>query len=106
MPESSELSKIYGQYHSSLTSAQDEYDRSLMDHANSLKARYGSLLKEFTFSFGDLFGVQVERMELKRFCDDFFGSTEIPFVAIDGSCHKNAGSNFISFYGGAYGSKG
>jgi len=106
MPESSELSKIYGQYHSSLTSAQDEYDSSLKNHANTLKMGYNGLVKEFTFSFGDLFEGQVERLEIKRFCENFFGSSEIPFVAIDGSCHKNTGANFISFYGGAYGSKG
>jgi len=106
VPESSELSKIYGQYHDSLTSAQQEYDRSLKEHAKALKLRYGELIKEFTYSFGDVFGVQVERLELKRHCEDFFRTSEIPFVAIDGSCHKNPSANFISFYGGAYGSKG
>jgi hypothetical protein len=63
-------------------------------------------MKEFTFSFGDLFGVQIERLEVKRFCEEFFRTSDIPFVAIDGSCHKNPSANFISFYGGAYGSKG
>jgi hypothetical protein len=106
VPESSELSKIYGQYHDSLTSAQQEYDKSLKEHARALRAIYDELIKEFTYGFGDLFGAQVERLELKRYCEDFFRSAEIPFVAIDGSCHKNPSANFISFYGGAYGSKG
>jgi hypothetical protein len=48
----------------------------------------------------------MERLTLKGLAEKFFESSDIPFVAIDGSCFKHASSNFISLYGGAYGSKG
>jgi hypothetical protein len=71
-----------------------------------LKERYTDLLGEFVASFSRYSENQMDRLEVKHVAEQFFETTEIAFVAIDGSCHKQQSANFISFYGGAYGSKG
>jgi hypothetical protein len=63
-------------------------------------------MKNFTYTFGEMFGNQIRRAELRRIAESFFGVTDIPFVAIDGSCLFRSGTDFMSFYGGAYGSRG
>ena len=106
MSGSSEISKVYSQYQSSLEIAQDEFHSRLKKFADFLKKRYGELIKDHIRHFQPMFENQIERLEIKRHAENFFETTDIDFVAIDGSCHKQSGANFISFYGGAYGSKG
>ncbi len=102
----SELSKVYNQYQGSLVSSQHEYEERLKSHADYLKGRYNDLLHEFVASFSQYSENQMDRLDVKRLAEQFFETTEIAFVAIDGSCHKQQSANFISFYGGGYGSKG
>lgn len=102
----SEISKIYGQYHDSLKTSQGEYEERLKSHSKKLKERYDSWLKNFIVCFDEEFSNQIKRIELKSFAEQIFGSSDIQFVAIDGSCEKRQSNNFISFYGGAYGSRG
>ncbi len=71
-----------------------------------MKKRYNELINEHVRLFKPVFENQIERLEIKRSAENFFKTTDIEFVAIDGSCYKHASSNFLSFYGGAYGSKG
>ena len=102
----SELSKVYNQYQGSLVSSQHEYEERLKTHAEPLKERFQELLHEFVSSFSCYSENQMDRLEVRRIAEQFFETTEIAFVAIDGSCHKEQSANFISFFGGAYGSKG
>ncbi len=102
----SELSKIYSQYHDSLKESQGEYEERLKTHSKKLKERYAQDLSNFVISFADDFENQIQRLEIKSIAEQFFGTSDIQFVAIDASCEKRQSNNFISFYGGAYGSKG
>src|SRR2546430_1769478 len=102
----SELSKVYGQYQGSLVSSQHEYEDRLKAHAKSLKSRFEELVHEFVASFSNYSENQMDRLDVKRLAGQFFETTKIAFVAIDGSRHKQQSANFISFFGGAYGSKG
>ncbi len=102
----SEISKVYDQYRKSLESSQAEYETRLKFHSKSLRKRYDELIKHFVRSYSDDFKDQIKRLEIKRLAENFFETSEISFVAIDASCHKEESANFISFYGGAYGSKG
>jgi len=102
----SELSKVYTQYQGSLVTSQREYEERLKTHAKTLKDRFQKLVYEFIASFSRYSENQMDRLDVKRLAEQFFGTTEIAFVAVDGSCHKQQSANFMSFYGGAYGSKG
>ncbi len=106
MAGSSEISKIYSQYQDSLETAQGHFNSQLKEFAVFLKKRYNELIKEHVRLFKPCFENQIERLEIKRCAENFFKTTDIEFVAIDGSCHRHSSSNFVSFYGGAYGSKG
>ena len=102
----SELSKVYDQYQKSLESSQSEYETRLKLHSKTLRKRYDELIKQFVRSYSEDFKDQIKRLEIKGLAESFFETSEISFVAIDASCHKEQSANFISFYGGAYGSKG
>lgn len=102
----SDLSKIYTQYQESLLDSQSEFTKRLRGYSRAIDAGYASLLKEFIREFGAGFSSQVNRLDLKSTAERFFGTCDIPFAAIDGSCDKRAAMNFVSFYGGAYGAKG
>ena len=102
----SEISKIYKQYQESLKNSQGEYEEKLKHYSKKLKEKYDELIKNHVHSFSDQFKNQIKRLEIKNIAEQFFETSDIPFVAIDASCHKQQSANFISFYGGAYGSKG
>jgi len=102
----SEISKIYAQYEESLARAQEEYDSRLKEYAEVIKKRYEGFLWRYIHDFSKCFTEQVHRLDLKRIAERFFGTLEIPFVAIDGSCDRRESVGFISFFGGAYGSRG
>ena len=104
--EVSEISKIYNQYQKSLEDSQGEYQLRLKSHSKLLRERYDELIKLFTKSYNADFKNQMKRLEIKGIAESFFEASEVPFVAIDASCHRQQSANFISFYGGAYGSKG
>ena len=106
MSEGSELSKVYNQYQKSLEMSQRDYNERLISFSKLLEKRYSELLKDEIVEFAPIFSQQTNRLEIKRYAETFFGTSEINFVAIDGSCMKNVSANFVSFYGGAYGSKG
>jgi hypothetical protein len=106
MSGTSEISKIYSQYHHSLKASQQEFNEKMKHFAGLLEKRYDELLKDHIVQFKDIFEDQMQRIEIKRLAENFFGSSRIQFVAIDGSCLKHESPNFVSFYGGAYGSKG
>lgn len=102
----SDLSKIYSQYQESLLDSQSEFNKRLRGYSKAIDSSYDSLLKGFIREFGAGFSSQVNRLDLKGTAERFFGTSEIPFAAIDGSCDKRQSVNFVSFYGGAYGAKG
>jgi len=106
MGNSSEISKIYSQYQNSLEAAQSHFNSQLKEFAVFLGKRYNEFIKEHVRFFKPVFENQIERLEIQRSAENFFKTTDIEFVAIDGSCYKHSSSNFVSFYGGAYGSKG
>jgi hypothetical protein len=102
----SEVSKIYDQFADSLRVAQEEHTNSLRRHAKYIKKIYPSMLKPHMYSYASEFAQQVRRLELRSLAERFFGSSSIPFVAIDGSCAREVHSEYLMFYGGAYGSRG
>jgi len=102
----SEISKVYNQYHDSLGSSQREYADRLKKFSDALRDLHRDYLSNYIHDFSGDFGDQIERLAIKSSVERFFQTSDIPFVAIDGSCFKHASSGFISLYGGAYGAKG
>ena len=103
----SPLSSIYAQYHRSLRISKKEYAQRLVKYAKMLDEEWERCLREHIFSFTHFFSDPTFRLiRLRNWAESFFGTSDIPFVAIDGSSHIEPGDRFISIYGGAYGSRG
>ncbi|MHA2296051.1 MAG: hypothetical protein ACXADA_08525 [Candidatus Hodarchaeales archaeon] len=104
----SEISKIFKQYETSLSESQKQYAKNMEAVASILHQIYKDYLSTFIESdFSSQFKDQVKRLSILETAGRFFDDLDkIPFVAIDGSCKKNPHQGFISFYGGAYGSRG
>jgi len=102
----SEISKVYNQNHDCLGSSQSEYSERLKKFSEAIKEEYRDYLGRYVHDFSRDFGDQIERLAIKSTAERFFQTSDITFVAIDGSCFKHISSGFISMYGGAYGAKG
>jgi len=102
----SPLSAVYHQFHESIRISRDEYTRRLQHYAKLLNEEWNSCLGANIISFAERFRSSSFRLNLRRWAEDFFGSTEISFLAIDGSNDRKAGESFVIIYGGAYGSRG
>jgi len=100
------LSAVYHQLHESIRVSREDYEHRLREYARMLNEEWDRCLNTSIFSFAASFRSTSFRLRLRRWAEDFFGSTEIPFVAIDGSNDRRAGESFVIIYGGAYGSRG
>lgn len=99
------ISEIYSSYKKGLDLAQDEYEESVKIGSKNAKKFYDDFFKDLIVSMGE--NLPKERVDMiKDEIERFFGKRELNFIAVDGSCDKRASGEFISFYGGAYGSKG
>lgn len=101
----SEITKIFASYRNALRTSQEDYERLYKDRAKNAAEFYKIFLKELIKPFGNLRD-PVGYRDVKGMLDNFLGTTDIDFVAIDGTCTKDAFSDFVVFFGGSYGVKG
>ena len=102
----SPLSAVYAQFHESIRISRQDYERRLREYAKMLDEEWDRCLRDHVVSFAGNFSSTSYRLRLRRWAEDFFGTTIVPFVAIDGSCASRSGESFVIVYGGAYGSRG
>lgn len=100
------LSDIYAAYKRSLDRAQDDYEEILKARSANAHKFHDSFFKNLVVNFGSRFEDEGYRRSVIDEISRFFGKTDLHFIAVDGSCDKHDSSEFISFYGGAYGAKG
>ena len=100
------LSDIYSSYKRSLDSAQEEYTNSVKLRAENAKEFYENFFKDLIINYGKETSSKEYTNGVIEQIKNFFGKTDLNFIAIDGSCDKHISSEFISFYGGAYGARG
>ncbi len=103
----SPISRVYAQYHTSLREAKADYEARLRSWGERLLDEWERCIRDNVYSFLGLFQDRDFRAtQLRTWVERFFGTSEVPFVAIDGSSYVDRGDRFISIYGGAYGSRG
>lgn len=71
-----------------------------------IKFFYEQFLHKLICHWFEVFNSTNARRNIVSRIERFFRTTEIDFVAIDGTCRKNAANDFIMFFAGAYGAKG
>src|SRR5438128_281422 len=102
----STISEIYNSYGRALTHSRDKYTELYAERVENGRQFYDAFFKRLVVPFRPVFSNAVSRSVVARQVERFFGTNQIDFVAIDGTCQKDAFTDFIVFFGGAYGAKG
>src|SRR6266446_5180988 len=102
----STISQIFQSYKSALTGSRERYTQLYADRAENGRQFYNDFFNRLVIPFRPVFANSASREFIGRQIERFFGTRNIDFVAIDGTCQKDPFNDFIVFFGGAYGAKG
>lgn len=102
----STISDIFQSYKDALIRSRDKYMELYTGRVENGRRFYQSFFHRLIIPFRPIFANSMSRSSITRQVERFFGTTQIDFVAIDGTCQKDAFKDFIVFFGGAYGAKG
>jgi hypothetical protein len=101
----SKISEIYKGYSQALMISQSSYAALYRERARNAAEFYENFLHRLVRSFAQ-FREPGGNRQVKQLLEDFFNTSEVEFVAIDGSCAKDGFNDFIVFFAAAYGVKG
>lgn len=102
----STISEIFGSYRDSLKDSQERYRNLYTDRIQNAHEFYQGFFNKLIKQYRPLFMNPSSLHQIKQNIYNYFQSDRIDFVAIDGTCSKDQFSDFITFFGGAYGAKG
>lgn len=102
----STISGIFKSYKRALIQSRDKYMELYTERVENGRQFYQDFFHRLIVPFRSMFANNASRSFITRQVERFFGTTQIDFVAIDGTCQKDAFKDFIVFFGGAYGAKG
>lgn len=102
----STISDIFQSYRDALIQSRDKYTELYADRVENGRQFYQDFFSRLIVPFRPVFANSTSRSFIARQVERFFGTNQIDFVAIDGTCQKDAFADFIVFFGGAYGAKG
>ena len=99
------ISRIFGSYREALDHSQNRYRELYIERADNAFAFYNDFLKDLIVQFDD-FEEPSLRRRIRQEVEAYFGRDDIQFVAIDGTCKKDAFADFMVFSSIAYGVHG
>ena len=102
----SKVSEISRQYHDALASSREDYTRLYQENSEATLNFYQEFFKDQVCTFQQRFSNPRFRQKMHEVLNRYLGTDRLSFMAIDGSCQKQQFSDFITFSGVAYGSKG
>jgi hypothetical protein len=102
----STISKIYGSYGDALDFSREQFDDLYTGRARNAGEFYRAFFHDLVCSFAGHFTDPASCRTLHRQIERFFGTKQLDFVAIDGTCAKDPFQDFIVFSACAYGAKG
>jgi hypothetical protein len=102
----SNLSKIFGSYSEALEFSQDKFDNLYTSRARNASDFYHTFFHQLICPFNHHFTDPASLRTLHRQIEQFFGTRQLDFVAIDGTCGKDPFQDFVVFSACAYGAKG
>src|SRR6266550_1171958 len=102
----SKVSDISRQYHAALSTSHSQYESLYAERVQATEAFYGQFFKRLVCDFSTRFRDPRFRARLQERIEAAVGTKELQFIAIDGTCRKEVFSDFITFFGGAYGARG
>lgn len=102
----STISDIFKSYKEALIQSRDRYTELYVERVENGRQFYQEFFNRLVVPFRPAFTNSASRSFIMRQVERFFGTNQIDFVAIDGTCQKDAFADFVVFFGGAYGAKG
>lgn len=102
----STISQIYGRYREALAFSRDRFERLYSSRARNAHDFYHEFFHRLVCRYAVHFADPASRRALHRQIEQFFGTREINFVAIDGTCAKDSFQDFVVFSACAYGARG
>ena len=102
----STISEIFTSYRASLDDSQNRYEALYTERVQNAREFHQQFFHKLIRNYRPIFTNPAALQQLRRNLYSFFQSDRIDFVAIDGTCSKDAFQDFITFFGGAYGAKG
>ena len=102
----STISDIFKSCKEALIQSRDRYTELYVERVENGRRFYQEFFNRLVVPFRPVFTSSASRSFLMRQVERFFGTNQIDFVAIDGTCQKDAFADFVVFFGGAYGAKG
>lgn len=102
----SEVSKILDAYQRTLRETKGKYEKLYTSRGENAIEFYEKYANRLVRNFASAFNDAATRRRLHREIRRALGTENIEFVAIDGSCNKDAFNDFIVFSACAYGAKG
>jgi len=100
------ISEIFTSYRRALTASRNLYSNLYSERAENGRDFYEKFFRQLVIPFRPAFENSTSREYVGRQIERFFGTRNIDFVAIDGTCYKDPFNDFVVFFGGAYGAKG
>ncbi len=100
------LSEIFKGYHRSLAYSRGFYEQLYRDRLENGCRFYHEFFHRLIIPFAQRFRAESYRRRLRELAERILDTDRIDFVAIDGTCTKDAFQDFVVFFGGAYGAKG
>jgi hypothetical protein len=100
------LSEIFKGYHHSLLFSRERFEHLYRDRLENGCDFYHRFFHRLIIPFHDRFRSESVRRHLREMAERLFDTDKIDFVAIDGTCTRDAFQDFVVFFGGAYGAKG
>ncbi|HIE12639.1 MAG TPA: hypothetical protein EYP63_04310 [Desulfotomaculum sp.] len=102
----STIADIFSSYRDALMQSRDRYTELYVERVENGRQFYQEFFNRLVVPFRQVFAKSASRSFILRQVERFFGTNQIDFVAIDGTCQRDAFADFVVFFGGAYGAKG
>src|SRR5690242_14532766 len=102
----SNISHIYSSYSQALDFSHGRFNELYINRAQNASDFYHAFFKDLICPFTEYFNDPASLRALHRQIEHFFGTRQIDFVAIDGTCAKDPFQDFVVFSACAYGAKG
>ena len=102
----SQVARILSGYKTSLDESQKRYESLYLEKAQNAQTFYDSFFKSLIKQYSQNFHERASKSLLKDRIVQFFGSEEIRFAAIDGTCYKDEFGDYMIFFGASYGVRG
>ena len=98
----SPITQIYVSYENALKESKSRYEDMHIERFNNSGKFYNDFFKNLVKDYSGIVKNPSEKRRIKGLIEQLFGTTDIKFAAIDGTCYKKQLENYIVFFGASY----